>query len=255
MACSAARTSLAGESEGTALDCIICFTCYDRTFKVPKALACGHTFCLECLARLSVAAPTAATLVCPVCRRPTALPRRRGLPGLPTRSDLLALLPADVPAAPGSVRFSRPKGLLYVPPLPKSGHVPTVALSLEVGRPQPPAPPRGHRWPWVSDRWPLYKAVALALSLVVVGGLTLCGVFLFFLLPVACGAGMSATNSTCGRQAWGPLYNEPDAAVTPRAAADPRPTDGGWLTDVLVELRGLAAKVARRPPTPAPLQP
>ncbi|XP_062454606.1 RING finger protein 225 [Rhea pennata] len=237
MTCSAARTSLAGESEGSPLDCIICFTRYDRVFKVPKALACGHTFCLECLARLSVTAPAAGTLLCPVCRRPTALPRRRGLPALPTRSDLLALLPADVPAAPGSVRFSRPKGLLYVRPAPKSGQVPTVALSLEVGRPQPRNPPRGRSWPWTSDRWPLYKAVALAASLLVVGGLTLCSVFLFFLLPVSCKAGVPASNSSCDAQTWGPLYGDPEATVTPAAHGDPRTTDvarGGWFSNALV---------------------
>ncbi|XP_025923978.1 RING finger protein 225-like [Apteryx rowi] len=248
MTCSAAGTSLAGESEGSALDCIICFTRYDRVFKVPKALACGHTFCLECLARLSVAATAATTLLCPVCRRPTALPRRRGLPALPTRSDLLALLPADVPAAPGSVRFSRPRGLLYVAaPSLKPDQVPTVTLSLEVGQPQPPSPPRRRGWPWPSRRRPLCKAAALACSLVVVGGLALCSVFLFFLLPAACGAGVPAANSTCQGQPWGPLYDEPDATVTPPAEGDARAAEaagGGWFSGVMVALRG-----------PAPLQP
>uniref|UniRef100_A0A663FFP0 Ring finger protein 225 n=1 Tax=Aquila chrysaetos chrysaetos TaxID=223781 RepID=A0A663FFP0_AQUCH len=184
------------------LDCVICFAPYDRLFKVPKVLGCGHTFCLECLARVTVVAPAAPTLLCPICRRPTALPRCRGPPALPTRADLLALLP---PGPTGSVRFSRPKGLLYVPPgHPKpADQVPTVTLSLELGRPEPPAPPnRG--WPWISGRWSLYRAVALMVALVVGGGLVLCGVFLFFLQPVACSEGGPVTNSTWGELGWPP---------------------------------------------------
>lgn len=189
--------AMAEDTEGVpSLDCVICFAPYDRLFKVPKVLGCGHTFCLECLARVTVVAPAAPTLLCPICRRPTALPRCRGPPALPTRADLLALLP---PGPTGSVRFSRPKGLLYVPP----GHpkpidqVPTVTLSLELGRPEPPAPPnRG--WPWISGRGSLYRAVALMVALVVGGGLVLCGVFLFFLQPVACSEGGLVTNSTWG---------------------------------------------------------
>ncbi|KAM6188443.1 RING finger protein 225 [Sarcoramphus papa] len=194
---------MAGDAEGVPpLDCVICFAPYDRLFKVPKALGCGHTFCLECLARLTVVAPGAPALLCPICRRPTALPRRRGPPALPTRTDLLALLP---PGPAGSVRFSRPKGLLYVPPgHPKPpGQVPTVTLSLELGRPEPPAPPNRDR-PWITARWSLYRAVALMVALMVGGGLVLCGVFLFFLHPVACGEGGPVTNSTWGEPGWPP---------------------------------------------------
>ncbi|XP_040437239.1 RING finger protein 225-like [Falco naumanni] len=178
-----------GDTEGVSpLDCVICFAPYDRLFKVPKVLGCGHTFCLECLARVTVVAPDAPTLLCPICRRPTALPRRRGPPALPTRADLLALLP---PGPAGSVRFSRPKGLLYVPPgHPKPpGQVPTVTLSLELGQPDPPAPPPSRGWPRVSGRWSLYRAVALTVALAVGGGLVLCGVFILFLQPMVCGEG------------------------------------------------------------------
>lgn len=205
----AAAAVMAGDTEGVPpLDCVICFSPYDRLFKVPKILGCGHTFCLECLARVTVVAPAAPTLLCPVCRRPTPLPRRRGPPALPTRADLLALLP---PGPTGSVRFSRPKGLLYVPPEhPKSsGHpkfpdqVPTVTLSLELGRPEPPVPPNRGR-SWISGRWSLYRTVALTVALMVGGGLVLCGVFVFFLQPVAWGEGGPVTNSTWGEPSWPP---------------------------------------------------
>ncbi|XP_054663614.1 RING finger protein 225-like [Grus americana] len=188
---------MAGDTEGRPpLDCVICFAPYDRLFKVPKLLGCGHTFCLECLAKVTVVASDAPTLPCPVCRRPTALPRRRGPPALPTCLDLLALLP---PGPTGSVRFSRPKGLLYVSPgHPKSPEqVPTVTLSLELGRPDPPDPP-SWGWSWTSGRRSLYRAVALTVALTVGGGLVLCGVFLFFLQPVACSEGGAVTNNTWG---------------------------------------------------------
>uniref|UniRef100_A0A8B9MUX8 RING-type domain-containing protein n=1 Tax=Accipiter nisus TaxID=211598 RepID=A0A8B9MUX8_9AVES len=139
---------MAEDTEGVpSLDCVICFAPYDRLFKVPKVLGCGHTFCLECLARVTVVAPAAPTLLCPICRCPTALPRCRGPPALPTRADLLALLP---PGPTGSVRFIRillgggcspgwrlcpgASFLILIPraasplPLPESGHLdPVVA--------------------------------------------------------------------------------------------------------------------------------
>ncbi|XP_042650005.1 RING finger protein 225-like [Tyto alba] len=193
-----------GDAEGVPpLDCVICFAPYDRLFKVPKVLGCGHTFCLECLARVTLVAPAAPTLLCPLCRRPTPLPPRRGPPALPTPPHLLALLP---PGPTASVRFNRPKGLLYVPPpRPKPpAQLPTVTLSLELGRPEPPPAPPNGAWPRLSGRWSLCRAVALAVALTVGGGLAFCGVFLFFLQPGACGEGGLLPNSTWGKQGWPP---------------------------------------------------
>lgn len=192
----AAMTSPPADPEGPPRDCVICFAPYDRLFKLPKALGCGHVFCLECLARVSVATP-AAPLLCPICRRPTALPPRRGPPALPTCSDLL---PPALPATPrGFVRFDRPKGLLLYAPQP--GRLPTVTLSLEVGGSQPPPAPPGGRG---GGRWPFFKAVAVAVALLISGGLVLCGVFIFFLLPAACEGGSPVTNSTWGPPGWPP---------------------------------------------------
>uniref|UniRef100_A0ACB8EGF7 Uncharacterized protein n=2 Tax=Sphaerodactylus townsendi TaxID=933632 RepID=A0ACB8EGF7_9SAUR len=79
----------AANAEASSLDCVICFTRYDRIFKVPKELSCGHIFCLECLARINVSSEDVNAISCPVCRAPTSLRTRKGLPGLPTRRDLL----------------------------------------------------------------------------------------------------------------------------------------------------------------------
>uniref|UniRef100_A0A8C8SBG2 Ring finger protein 225 n=1 Tax=Pelusios castaneus TaxID=367368 RepID=A0A8C8SBG2_9SAUR len=175
----------------TSTDCVICFSPYDRLFKVPKTLACGHTFCLECLARINVSSEHVNAVSCPICRELTRLPPRKGLPGLPTHQELLDRLPL-APAAPGSsVRFSRSRGLLYVPgwgprkgwrpALPKPGpSLNTVSLSVDVGRPAPEGMGRGPQGLGCSS-WPFAVAVVVAVAVTV--GLVICGVYIFFLLP------------------------------------------------------------------------
>ncbi|XP_012368569.1 RING finger protein 225 [Octodon degus] len=113
-------------SPASPTECLICVSPFDGAFKLPKRLDCGHVFCLECLARLSLAtAGGGDTVSCPVCRAATRFAPRRGLPALPTPA---ALLPREVRAsAPrgDSVRFDRRRGLLYVrapaPPGPRKG--------------------------------------------------------------------------------------------------------------------------------------
>ncbi|NXH49263.1 RN223 protein, partial [Dicaeum eximium] len=78
------------------VECSICFTTYDNSFKTPKLLQCSHVFCLECVARLSAALPAPELeLPCPFCRQPTALPLQ-GAPGLRTSRELLATLPPEL---------------------------------------------------------------------------------------------------------------------------------------------------------------
>lgn len=97
--------------------CAICLCAYDNAFKTPKLLSCRHTFCLECLARINVTSPKLEVLSCPVCRKPTPLPRSQDLPGLQDNQDVLRQLPPDRQRAL-SVRFKRRKGrlLLKCPP-------------------------------------------------------------------------------------------------------------------------------------------
>lgn len=89
-------------SVGGQLECPICYNVYDNVFKTPKLLACGHTFCLECLSRLMMILLAATDendgsphLLCPFCRQPTALPSG-GPPALPSNHDTLYMLPSHL---------------------------------------------------------------------------------------------------------------------------------------------------------------
>lgn len=94
-------------------ECIVCFCSFDNVFKAPKLLSCGHTFCLECLARINVSSPEIKTLSCPICREPTEIRHGRDLPQLGNNEDIFRRLPADMQRAL-SVRFQRSKGKLVL---------------------------------------------------------------------------------------------------------------------------------------------
>ncbi|XP_076986653.1 RING finger protein 225 [Tamandua tetradactyla] len=171
-------------SPASPVECLICVSPFDGVFKLPKRLDCGHVFCLECLARLSLATAGGGDAVaCPVCRAPTRLAPRGGLPALPTQPGLL---PRDARAPlprQGSVRFDRRRGLLYLrppPPGPRKARAP---------RPPPPPPPLrlgrplSRRLTLTSPAWAFNAAVALAV--LVAAGLVVSGVYIFFLIPRA----------------------------------------------------------------------
>nr|XP_025704516.1 RING finger protein 225-like [Callorhinus ursinus]XP_025704866.1 RING finger protein 225-like [Callorhinus ursinus] len=149
-------------------DCLICVSPFDGVFKLPKRLDCGHVFCLECLARLSLATAGGGDAVaCPVCRAPTRLAPRGGLPALPTQPGLLPRAARPPLRRQGSVRFDRRRGLLYLRP--------------------PPPPPGPRRLSFSSPAWAFNAAVALAV--LVAAGLVVSGVYIFFLIPHAAASG------------------------------------------------------------------
>ena len=47
--------------------CRVCFDVYNETYKRPKFLLCGHTFCLECLNNML----SDHCIKCPACRKLT----------------------------------------------------------------------------------------------------------------------------------------------------------------------------------------
>ncbi|XP_024073246.2 E3 ubiquitin-protein ligase RNF183 [Terrapene carolina triunguis] len=73
-------------------DCPVCWNSYNNTFRTPKLLECQHSFCIECLAHLSLVSPARNRLQCPLCRHPTVLPFNQPITELPTNSDVLRLL-------------------------------------------------------------------------------------------------------------------------------------------------------------------
>ncbi|EDL38091.1 RING finger protein 225 [Mus musculus] len=173
------------------MECLICVSPFDGIFKLPKRLDCGHVFCLECLARLSLATAGGGDAVaCPMCRAPTRLAPRRGLPALPTQPGLL---PRDARAPlprQGSVRFDRRRGLLYLRPPPPS---PGPRKSRTVRAPPPPPPlrlgrPLSRRLSLSSPAWAFNAAVALAV--LVAAGLVVSGVYIFFLIPHVTNSGV-----------------------------------------------------------------
>ncbi|XP_020827576.1 RING finger protein 225 [Phascolarctos cinereus] len=164
------------------MDCLICVSPFDGVFKLPKRLACGHVFCLECLARLSLATVGSGEAVaCPMCRAPTRLPPRRGPPALPTEPGLLPREAQGPGLCQHSVRFDRRRGLLYLrPPSSSSGSSkacegPPLPPPLRLGRPQP------RTLGWDRSTWAFHAAVTLAV--LVTAGLVVSGVYIFFLIP------------------------------------------------------------------------
>lgn len=110
-------------------ECAVCFCTYDNVFKTPKLLACGHTFCLECLARINVSSPELKTLSCPVCRELTKLPHGQDLPRLGNNQDIIGKLPRDMQRAL-SIRFKRSKGKLLLKNPPPSSPIKSNILAL-----------------------------------------------------------------------------------------------------------------------------
>ncbi|CAL8261778.1 unnamed protein product [Boreogadus saida] len=195
-----------GDGDVADTECVVCFCSYDNVFKTPKLLACGHTFCLECLARINVSSAVLTALTCPVCRETTRLPHGSDLPQLGNNLDVFRRLPPNMQKAL-SVRFKRSKGKLFLRKaagtsvtLPRKkrpdggeasserGPPPSLfelegatpaATMIDVG--QPPSRVRGRlRRMFRSDR--CYNAVVGAIVTVTVA-LMLLGVLAFVIVP------------------------------------------------------------------------
>ncbi|XP_063287678.1 RING finger protein 225 [Pelobates fuscus] len=169
-------------SDGEGLfECIICFTTYDTLFHLPKNLSCGHVFCLECLSRITVGSTQPETLSCPICRLPTSLQPKKGPPALSTDEDVLKKISKATSCPIPSLRFSRKRGLLYVPKT-NSLQLSTVSLSVDLGRPPPdPRSPRNLVSMLRSAGCIFYGSIAMAVFLTI--ALVLAGVYIFYLVP------------------------------------------------------------------------
>ncbi|XP_034730832.1 E3 ubiquitin-protein ligase RNF183 [Etheostoma cragini] len=110
-------------------ECAVCFCKYNNIFKTPKLLVCGHTFCLECLARINVTTPEVKTLCCPICRALTELPHGQDLPRLGNNEDIISKLPSHMQRAL-SIRFKRSKGKLLLKNPPPRSQIKSNILSL-----------------------------------------------------------------------------------------------------------------------------
>ncbi|KAF7707911.1 hypothetical protein HF521_016968 [Silurus meridionalis] len=110
------------------LECAVCFSQFNNVFNTPKVLQCGHTFCLECLARINIKSSQPDSLQCPLCRAYTPVPTL-GLPKLATDSVVLSCLPEAMQRV-YSIHFNRNRGKLQLKGIPSS---------------VPPSPNRQHR--------------------------------------------------------------------------------------------------------------
>lgn len=117
------------------LECAVCFSQFNNVFNTPKVLQCGHTFCLECLARINIKSSQPESLQCPLCRAYTPLPVP-GLPKLATDMEVLSCLPEAMQHV-YSIRFSRSRGKLQVKRIPSSIPAPpnNQHHSLDLGTP------------------------------------------------------------------------------------------------------------------------
>lgn len=189
-------------------ECAICFCSYDNIFKTPKLLSCGHTFCLECLARINVTSTEIKSLPCPVCREITEIPHGQDLPRLGNNQDIIGKLPQHMQHIL-SIRFKRSKGKLVLKKQHQNPTGPTKAFTLpmkkseiqvspttdgnvmdleqgiqeqtevDVGR--PPSRVRGRlRRLFRSDR--CYYAVVVSIITITVV-LMLIGIFAFVIIP------------------------------------------------------------------------
>ncbi|XP_069097439.1 RING finger protein 224 [Pleurodeles waltl] len=57
------------------IDCIICYSSYNMSNRLPRRLYCGHSFCQSCIKRLDAVTNEQRWIPCPQCRQNTPTPR------------------------------------------------------------------------------------------------------------------------------------------------------------------------------------
>ncbi|XP_040180254.1 E3 ubiquitin-protein ligase RNF183 [Rana temporaria] len=97
-------------------ECPICWNPYNNTFRIPKLLTCHHSFCLECLARLSFATHIHNRLQCPLCRQTTALHLDQTVTNLPNNTTILGQLKLEPERNGLCARDSRRLNFFQRPP-------------------------------------------------------------------------------------------------------------------------------------------
>ncbi|XP_075041549.1 E3 ubiquitin-protein ligase RNF183 isoform X2 [Mixophyes fleayi] len=97
-------------------ECPVCWNPYNNTFRTPKLLNCRHSFCMECLARLSFMTQIRNRLQCPLCRDTTVLQLDQVITDLPTNTAILGQLKLEPQKHPVCTRDSRRLNFFQRPP-------------------------------------------------------------------------------------------------------------------------------------------
>ncbi|GCC34074.1 hypothetical protein chiPu_0012547 [Chiloscyllium punctatum] len=88
----AAAERVRTEPHRALLECPVCFLVYDNASKTPLLLPCGHTFCMECLARICIFLKLDDRFPCPLCRTAVAIPPG-GVPKLTPNLEIMSTFP------------------------------------------------------------------------------------------------------------------------------------------------------------------
>ncbi|XP_078282257.1 RING finger protein 224 isoform X2 [Rhinoraja longicauda] len=98
------------------IECIICYSIYNLTDRLPRKLYCGHTFCQACLQRLDTMLNGQKWIPCPQCRQNTPCPRG-GVFMLELDLGIFLALKTETEPVKATVRQCKAKGHLVSQPV------------------------------------------------------------------------------------------------------------------------------------------